>query len=106
MITTLLFPAGPILEYAADYAETLAATSPAAYCMVLLLIYVIAATAFNGIALFTSVWIKNIFVVMIIPVILYFGSFYLLLTFYIEINPYFYLALDEGSFSELHWVPM
>ncbi len=79
LITTLLFPAGPILEYAADYAEAFAATSPAAYCMVLLLIYVIAATAFSGIALFASVWIKNIFVVVVIPVILYFGAFYLFL---------------------------
>jgi len=35
LITFLLFPGGPILTYAADFAKGLAATNPVAYCMVL-----------------------------------------------------------------------
>lgn len=102
LISSLLFPAGPILVYSADYyAGTLAANNPVAYCLGLLLIYVCAATAFSGVALLASVWIKNILVVMSIPTIIYFGLFYLLITSFIEVNPYCYLALNEGSFSTL-----
>ncbi len=97
LTTFLLFPAGPILEYAADFAKAFAATNPMVYCLVLLLIYVCAATAFSGIALLVSVWIENIFVVVVTPTILYFAALYSLSMSLI--NPYCYLALNEGVSS-------
>lgn len=92
------FPVGPILEYTAYYGRDLAATNPGVYCLTVALIFVSAATAFSGIALLASVWVKNVFAVMVTPVVLYFAALYAIGTeSLVAINPYVRLALLEFS---------
>lgn len=53
------------------------------------------ALAFNGTALFVSVWVSNIFVVTATPTILYFAAFYISAPMNSNPNPYLYLALNQ-----------
>lgn len=91
-------PMGPIMEGAASYSRAFAYNQPAAYCLVIILIFAIAAVAFNGISLLLSVWIKNVFLVMVAPAILYIAALYSIGTdthLEIMLNPYANLALME-----------
>ena len=92
------FPTGPILTYAARHSREFAANQPAAYCLVIALIFTIAAVAFNGIALLLSVWVKNAFVVMAAPIVFYIAALYSIgfdTPLEIALNPYVHLALGE-----------
>jgi len=95
LATHMFFPAGPILTFGATCGQSLALENPLAHCMASILVYVLAALAFNGTALFVSVWVSNIFVVAATPTILYFAAFYISALMNSNLNPYLYLALNQ-----------
>jgi len=92
------FPFGPILQFSARYAEDLAATNPLLYCLSVSAIYTSAAVAFSGISLLVSVWVRNGFVVMAAPLVVYIAALYSLdpNSHLVAINPYFRLAVGEA----------
>jgi len=61
---------GTIYIGAQRYSEAFAYNEPVTYCLLIALLFMAAAVAFNGIALLTSVWVKNTFVVMAAPTLL------------------------------------
>jgi len=72
------FPHGTIYIGAQRYSEAFAYNEPVTYCLLIALLFMAAAVAFNGIALLTSVWVKNIFAVMAAPTLLYMGLTYVM----------------------------
>jgi len=72
------FPMGSIYIGAQRYSEAFAYNEPVTYTLFTALLFIAAAVAFNGIALLTSVWVKNTFVVMAAPTLLYMGLAYVM----------------------------
>ncbi|HQD07951.1 MAG TPA: hypothetical protein PLG00_04525, partial [Coprothermobacter proteolyticus] len=103
------FPMGTIYIGAQRYSEAFAYDEPVTYCFLIALLFMAAAVAFNGIALLTSVWVKNTFVVMAAPTLLYMGLTYVMRMGPTKVNlldPYANLALTDVSIpvSILHMV--
>jgi len=103
------FPMGTIYIGAQRYSEAFAYNEPVTYCLLIALLFMAAAVAFNGIALLTSVWVKNTFVVMAAPTLLYMGLTYVMSMGPTKVNlldPYANLALTDVSIpvSILHMV--
>lgn len=92
------FPFGPILQFSARYAEDLAASNPLLYCLSVSAIYTSAAVAFSGTSLLVSAWVRNRFVVMAAPLVVYIAALYSLdpNSHLVAINPYFRLAVGEA----------
>jgi hypothetical protein len=95
---TSSFPEGPIFEYALALPDNLAVTNPLAYCLGLSAIYAFAAAAFAGTALLVSVWVKNSFVAVVSPTVMYVAVLYLVEFLAPEetlLSPYMMLNLLE-----------
>lgn len=97
------FPVGPISMFSAGVAPDLAAASPLLYCFSVSLVYVAAAAAFCGVSLLFSVWVRNSFIVMAAPMVLYIVALYALdvNSPLIAINPYVRLTLQQSGIPGL-----
>jgi hypothetical protein len=93
------FPVGPFSMFSGGLAPDLAAVNPLLYCFSVSLVYITAAVAFCGVSLLLSVWVKNRFVVMASPVVLYIAALYALdvNSPLIAINPYARLLLEQAA---------
>lgn len=96
----VILPYGPAAEYYARFSEYHAfIEQPLLYCIHLILVYILAASAFGSLAIFSSIWIKNGFIVSLVPTFFCFGTLYLLPASWEKWIPYQYLHL--GAYSKL-----
>ncbi|HBK85418.1 MAG TPA: hypothetical protein DDZ53_05245 [Firmicutes bacterium] len=93
------FPVGPLSMFSGGLVPDLAAVNPLLYCLSVSLVYITAAVAFCGVSLLLSIWVKNRFVVMASPVVLYIAALYALdvNSPLIAINPYAHLLLEQAA---------